>query len=147
MFEDVFQGIMFILFGVGIFAFGIITTRQKMCGYDFYDGKVTSVNTETRDISVTYKADEIFYSESHHILKVDTMPEVGLQVRVMTYSGNPQKVFTVLFQREMGRGTSGKHKYIDNNSSKNRKQMILCSILFIVGGICFLLQGLNICLL
>ncbi len=144
MFEDVFQGIMFILFGVGIFAFGIITTRQKMCGYDFYDGKVTSVNPETRDITVTYKADEIFYSASHHIFEVDTMPEVDLKVRVMTYAGNPQKVFTVLFQREMGRGTSGKHKYIDNNSSKNHRHMILCSILFIVGGIAMLLDGLNI---
>ena len=30
MFEDIFTGIMFILFGIGIFAFGIFTTRQKM---------------------------------------------------------------------------------------------------------------------
>lgn len=73
MFENIFQGIMFILFVIGIFAFGIFTTRQKM-----------------------------------------------------------------------GRVTSGKHKYIDNNSSKNRRNMILCSILFIVGGIAYLLEGLNI---
>lgn len=144
MFEDIFKGIMSILFGIGIFAFGIVTTCQKMGGYDFYDGKVTYVNPETRDITVTYKADEKFYSTSHHLLEIDTMPEVDLKVRVMTYSGNPQEVFTVQFQREMGRGTSGKHKYIDNNSSKNRKQIILVSILFLVGGIAFLLEGLNI---
>ncbi len=144
MFADIFQGIMCILFGIGMFAFGIVTTRQKMGGYDFYDGEVTSVNPETRDITITYKADEIFYSTGHHISEVDTVPEVDLKVRVMTYVGNPQKVFTVLFQRKMGRGTSGKHKYIDNNSSKNRRHLILVSILFIVGGIAMLLDGLNI---
>ncbi len=74
----------------------------------------------------------------------EDMPEVNLKVRVITYLGNPQKVFTVQFQREMGRGTSGKHKYIDNNSLKNRKDIILCSILFLVGGIAYLLEGLNI---
>ena len=144
MFADIFQGIMFILFGIGMFAFGIVTTRQKMGGYDFYDGEVTSVNPETRDIIISYKVGEDFYSTGHHISEVDTVPEVDLKVRVMTYVGNPQKVFTVLFQREMGRGTSGKHKYIDNNSSKNRRHMILFSILFIVGGIAMLLDGLNI---
>lgn len=144
MFEDIFMGIMFILFGIGLSAFGISTTRKKMRNYDFYDGEVTSVNPETRDITVTYKADEIFYSAGHHISDIEDMPEVGLKVRVMTYSGNPNEVHTVLFQREMGRGTSGKHKYIDNNSSGNRRQIILGSILFWVGGICFLLQGFNI---
>lgn len=142
--SDIFTGIMFILFGIGLFAFGIFTTRKRVGDYDFYDGEITSVNSETRDITVTYKADETFYSASHHILEVDTMPEVNLKVRVMTYSGNPHEVYTVLFQREMGRGTSGKHKYLDNNSSGNRRQMILGSILFLVGGICFLFQGLNI---
>lgn len=57
----------------------------------------------------------------------EDMPEVNLKIRVMTYAGNPQKVFTVKFMREMGRGTSG--KYIDNNSSKNRRHLILGSIL------------------
>lgn len=144
MFEDIFKGIMFILFGIGMFAFGIITTRQKIGNYDFYDGEVISVNSETRDIIVSYKVGEDFHSTSYHIHDLTDMPEVNLKIRVMTYAENPQKVFNVLFQREMGRGTSGKHKYIDNNSSKNRRNMILCSILFIVGGICFLLQGLNI---
>ncbi|MDE5770732.1 MAG: hypothetical protein K2I06_03730 [Ruminococcus sp.] len=55
MFADIFQGIMFILFGIGMFAFGIITTCQKI-----------------------------------------------------------------------GRSTSD--KYIDNNSSQDRRNMILCSI-------------------
>lgn len=144
MFEGVFQGIMCILFGIGMFAFSIFITRQKFGNYELYDGIVTSVNPETRNITVTYKANERFYSTSYHIFEVDTMPEIDLQVRVMTYSGNPQKVFTVQFQREMGRGTSGKHKYIDNNSSQNRRSMILCSILFLVGGIAMLLEGLNI---
>lgn len=142
MFEDIFSGIMCILFGIGMFAFGIITTRQKIGNFDFYDGEITSVNPETRDITVMYKAGEQPYSASHHIPDFEDMPEVNLKVLVMTYSGNPHKVLTVKFMREMGRGTS--HKYIDNNSSKNRRGMILGSILFIVGGICFLLQGLNI---
>lgn len=142
MFEDIFTGIMLILFSIGIFAVGILTSRRKIGNYDLYDGTVTSVNPKTRDINVTYKADEIFYSTSYHIPDIEDMPEVDLQVRVMTYSGNPQKVFTVQFQRAMGRGTG--NKYIDNNSSKNMKQMILCSILFLVGGICFMLEGLNI---
>ncbi|MDE5862639.1 MAG: hypothetical protein K2K16_12570 [Ruminococcus sp.] len=30
MFADIFQGIMCILFDIGMFAFGIFTTRQKM---------------------------------------------------------------------------------------------------------------------
>lgn len=144
MFEDIFTGIMMSLFGIGLFALSIVTTRQKIGNYDLYDGTVTSVNPETRDIIVTYEADERFYSTSYHISDIEDMPEVGLQVRVMTYSENPQKVFTVLFQREMGRGTSGKHKYIDNNSSKNLKGTILCSILFLVGGIYYLLEGFNI---
>lgn len=144
MFEDVFEGIMSVLFSIGIFAVGILTYRRKIGNYDLYDGTVTSVNPETRDITVTYKADEKFYSTSYHILEIDTMPEVDLQVRVMTYSRNPQEVFTVQFQREMGRGTSGKHKYIDNNGSQNRKATILCGILFLIGGICFLLEGFNI---
>lgn len=144
MFEDIFMGIMMSLFGIGLFAFSIFITRQKFGNYELYDGTVTSVNPDTRDIIVTYKADERFYSTSYHISDIEDMPEVGLQVRVMTYSGNPQKIFTVQFQREMGRGTSGKHKYIDNNSSKNLKGTILCSILFLVGGICYLLQGFNI---
>ncbi|MDE6501762.1 MAG: hypothetical protein K2L10_06725 [Ruminococcus sp.] len=139
MFADIFQGIMFILFGIGMFAFGIVTTRQKMGGYDFYDGEVTSVNPETRDITVTYKAGEIFYSASHHVSEVDTIPEVCLKVRVITYAGNPQQVFNVLFQRKMR-----SKKYTDNNSSKNRRYMILCSILFIVVGIAGLLKSLNI---
>lgn len=144
MFEDIFTGIMMSLFGIGLFAFSIFITRQKFGNYELYDGTVNSVNPETRDIIVTYKADERFYSTNYHIYDIEDMPEVGLQVRVMTYSENPQKVFTVLFQREMGRGTSGKHKYIGNNSSKNLKGTILCSILFLVGGICYLLQGFNI---
>lgn len=144
MFEDIFTGIMMSLSGIGLFAFSIFITRQKFGNYELYDGTVTSVNPETRDIIVTYKADERFYSTSYHISDIEDMPEVGLQVCVMTYSENPQKVFTVLFQREMGRGTSGKHKYIDNNSSKKLKGTILCSILFLVGGICYLLQGFNI---
>ncbi|MDE6427250.1 MAG: hypothetical protein K2K89_14100 [Ruminococcus sp.] len=144
MFENIFQGIMFILFGIGMFAFGIVTTRQKCGNHELYDGTITSVNPETRDIIISYKVGEDFYSTSYHMHDLADMPEVNLKVRVMTYAGNPKKVFTVKFMREMGRGTSGKHKYIDNNSSKNRKQMILCSILFIIGGICFLLQGLNI---
>lgn len=144
MFEDIFNGIMSILFSIGIFAVGILTSQRKIGNYDLYDGTVTSVNPDTRDITVTYKADEKFYSTSYHISDIEDMPEVDLQVRVMTYSGNPQKVFTVQFQREMGRGTSGKRKYIDNNSSQNRKGTILCSILFLVGGICYLLQGFNI---
>ena len=144
MFEDIFTGIMMSLFGIGLFALSIVTTRQKIGNYDLYDGTVTSVNPETRDIIVTYKADEKFYSTSYHIFEVDTIPEIDLQVRVMTYSENPQKVFIVLFQREMGRGASSKHKYIDNNNSKNLKGTILCSILFLVGGICYLLQGFNI---
>ena len=142
MFENIFQGIMFILFGIGLFAFGIFTTRKKMGNYDFYDGEITSVNPETRDITVMYKAGEQSYSASHHIPDFEDMPEVNLKVLVMTYSGNPHKVFTVKFMREMGRGTS--HKYIDNNSSKNRRDMILGSILFIIGGIAMLLDGLNI---
>jgi len=141
MFEDVFTGIMFILFGIGMFAFSIVTTRQKFGNYKLYDGEVTSVNPETRDITVTYRADEKFYSASHNISELQDMPEVNLKVRVMTYLGNPQKVFTVLFQREMGRGTSVKHKYI---SSTNRRKMILCSISIIVTGIAMLLDGLNI---
>ncbi|MDE5558552.1 MAG: hypothetical protein K2J32_12870 [Ruminococcus sp.] len=141
MFEDIFQGIMCILFGIGLFAFGIITTRQKIGNFDFYDGEVTSVNPETRDITVIYKANEIFYSTSHHVPDFEDMPEVNLKVRVMTYAGNPKKVFTVKFMREMGRGTS--HKYIDNNSSQNRRHLILGSMLFIVGGIAMLLDGLK----
>ncbi|MCM1358074.1 MAG: hypothetical protein NC205_05725, partial [Prevotella sp.] len=144
MFEDIFQGIMFILFGIGLFAFGIVTTRQKIGNYDFYDGEVTFINPETRDIIVSYKVGEDVYSTSYHMHDLVDMPEVNLKVRVMTYAGNPQKVFNLLFQREMGRGTSGKHKYIDNNSSQNRRHLILGSILFIVGGIAMLLDGLNI---
>lgn len=155
MFEDILLGIMSILFGIGLFAFGIFTTHQKIGDYDFYDGEVTSVNPETRNITVNYKADDIFYSVSYHISDlfrfisdnipdIEDMPEVGLKVRVMTYSGNPQIVFTVHFQREMGRGTSGKHKYIDNNSLKTRKKSILFGIAYIVGGIFYLLISLNI---
>ena len=144
MFEGIFQGIMCILFSIGMFVFSIFITRQKFGNYEFYDGTVTSVNPETRDINVTYQADEKFYATGYHVPDFENMPEVDLQVRVMTYSGNPQKVFIVQFQREMGRGSSGRHKYIDNNSSKKRKQMILCSILFLVGGIAMLLEGLNI---
>ncbi|MDE6781311.1 MAG: hypothetical protein K2J40_07625 [Ruminococcus sp.] len=100
MFADILLGIMSILFGISLFAFGIFTTRKKMGNYDFYDGEVTSVNSETRDITVTYKADEIFYSVSYNISDlfrsisnnipdIEDMPEVDLKVRVMTYSGNP----------------------------------------------------------
>ncbi len=144
MSEDIFTRIMMILFGIGLFAFGIVITRQKFGNYELYDGEVTSVNPETRDITVTYKADEKFYSASYNIPELQDMPEISLKVRVMTYSGNSQKVFTVQFQREMGRGTSGKHKYIDNNSFQNRMDMILCCILFLVGGTAMLLDGLNI---
>lgn len=139
---DIFTGIMLILFGIGLFAFGLFMKHQKTGNYEFHDGTVTSVNSETRDIAVTYKADEKFYSASHHIPDSEDMPEVDLKVCVMTYAGNPQKVLTVKFMREMGRGTS--HKYIDNNSTKNFRQMISGSILFIVGGIAFLLDGFNI---
>ena len=49
MFEDVFEGIMSVLFSIGIFAVGILTYRRKIGNYDLYDGTVTSVNPETRD--------------------------------------------------------------------------------------------------
>lgn len=70
------------------------------------------------------------------------MPEIDLQVGVITYAKNPQIVFTVQFKREMGRGTGS--KYIDNNSLKTRKKSILFGIALIINGIFYLLIRLNI---
>ncbi|MDE6093137.1 MAG: hypothetical protein K2G14_08615 [Ruminococcus sp.] len=138
MFEDVFQGIMFILFGIGLIVFAVVTKNGwKIKNYKLYDGIVTSVNPDTRNIDVAYTVGETSYLFSYNMMEFQDMPEVGLKVRVITYVGNPQKVFNVYFQREMGRGKN--HKYIDNNSSTNRRDLILCSILLILLGINILL--------
>ncbi|MDE6539483.1 MAG: hypothetical protein K2K66_04775 [Ruminococcus sp.] len=128
MFEDIFQGIMFILFGIVSIALAIVTKNGRKIGnYKLYDGIVTSVNHDTRNIYVAYTVGETSYLFSYNMLKFQDMPEVDLQVGVITYAKNPQIVFTVQFKRAMGRGTSG--KYIDNNSFKNRRHLILSSIL------------------
>ncbi|MDE5582511.1 MAG: hypothetical protein K2J08_02235 [Ruminococcus sp.] len=143
MFADIFQVIMFILLGIGFIVLTIVTKNGWKIGkYKLYDGIVTSVNPNTRNIDVAYTVGETSYLFSYNMLEFQDMPEVGLKVRVLTYVGNHQKVFTVHFQREMGRGKN--HKYIDNDSSTNRIDLILCSILLILLGIVALLDGLNI---
>ncbi|MDE5620083.1 MAG: hypothetical protein K2O29_09560 [Ruminococcus sp.] len=87
MFEDIFQGIMCILSEIGLIVCATLTRNgYKIGNYELYDDTVTSVNPDTRNIDVSYIVGETSYSYSYSIPKLQDMPEVDLQVNVMTYS-------------------------------------------------------------
>lgn len=148
--EYIFQGIILILFSIGVYIIAIlIKNGQKVGNYTLYDGTITDVNPNTKNITVSYRIDKQLYSYTysfHDKIHSDfvSMPEVGLKVRLMIDNETPEKPFHIQLQREMGRGLNSKRKYRNHSSSDSRKAFVLLGFVLLVLGLHQICYGLGI---
>lgn len=115
--------------------------------YETSDGVISKSDILKKEIIVNYTVNGVSYSAPYNCeiyADVGEMPPVGLKVQVMVDSDAPDKIMFMHMMREMGRGFSGKHKYIDNVSARNGKIAIFLIVTLFASGIYLLLHGLSV---
>ncbi len=149
MFAEVFQGIMMILFSIGIYALGLYFSRDKMRfgAYIRCYGTIADADPTTGIVIVSYELDGTMYSapcNEELRAKTDGLPEVGQNISVMIMPDEPEKPIHIIYQRQMGKGYNGIRKYLDAGKKKNVRSCILCGTAFLVFGLHQLLVGFRI---
>lgn len=114
---------------------------------EIIDGVIASSDLQKKEVIINYTINNKTYSSVYNCevyAKVGEMPPVGLKVRVSVDPDQPDKVIFMQLMREMGRGLSGRHKYIDNSDRKSRLSIVFLIVMLFLAGIYLILHGLSI---
>lgn len=147
VFAEMFEGIMFLLFGIGFLIAGFLTTRKRLPygAYNRYYGTVTEVNHATNMITVTYG--DGAYTVPYNMelrAKFDGMPEVGFGVLVLAYRDHPEQIYSVQFMKEARADRHGNRSYLSNTQKGNLRLCIIAGLLSSLVGIADILSALGI---
>lgn len=114
---------------------------------EIIDGIITSSDLRKKEVVIDYIINNKTYSSVYNCevyANVGEMPPVGLKVRVSVDPNQPDKVVFMQLMREMGRGLSRRHEYIDNSTKKSQLPIVLLIVMLFLTGIYLILHGLSI---
>ncbi|MBQ6945773.1 MAG: hypothetical protein IJN43_15855 [Ruminococcus sp.] len=121
--------------------FGVVNDTEIV------DGVIATSDSQKKEVIVNYKINNKMYSSAYDCetyANVGEIPPVGLKVRVSVDPNQPDKVVFMHLMREMGRGLSGRHDYIDNSNKKSRFSISFLIVMLFLAGVYLILHGLSI---
>lgn len=116
-------------------------------GTEIVDGMITSSDLEKKEVTIEYVINNKVYSSTYNCevyANVGEMPPIGLRVQVSVNPEYPDQIIFMHLMREMGRGSSGTHKYIDNKGSNNRFTISVFILILFLSGVYLILHDLKI---
>lgn len=146
--EKIIEGSILLLLAVLLRILMLMSGRlQSDSGCEALDGIVTESDITRKEILVKYTLGGVSYTAPYRCeayAMVNEMPPVNLKVRVMVSPDAPDQIVSVQFMREMGRGLSGKHAYIDYRGKRNTFTLMLLFVILFGAGLYMLLQGIGL---
>lgn len=146
VFAEMFEGILFLLFGIGFLIAECLTVRKRLPygAYDRYYGTVTEVDAENKIITVTYGDGAYTVPYNMEIrARFDGMPDVGCGVLVLAYRAQPEQIYSIQFMKEARADRHGNRKYLSNTQKHNLRTCIIVGVLSSLVGIADILSALN----
>lgn len=127
----------------------LLAVRKIKCSEDLevIDGVIVASDSQKKEVTISYTIDNQSFTSSYNCevyANVGEMPPIGLYVQLSVNLQNPSEIVYLHLMREMGRGLSGKHKYIDNKRSKNTISMTFLILSLFLTGVYFILNGLSV---
>lgn len=114
---------------------------------EIVSGVIISSDLQKKEVVINYKINNKTYLSAYDCevyANVGEMPPVGLKVQVSVDPNQPDKVVFMHLMREMGRGLSGKHDYIDNSNKKSCFSISFLIVMLFLAGVYLILHGLSI---
>ncbi|MDE6731109.1 MAG: hypothetical protein K2J71_10105 [Oscillospiraceae bacterium] len=143
----VIEGCILIVLAIVFLILTVIVNRLRAFdSYQTVDGVILKSDCLKKEVIVNYTINDVSYSAPYHCeayANVGEMPPTGLKVQVTVDSDAPDNILFMQMMREMGRGLSRKHKYMDHTSQKNRNTSIFMIVILFVSGIYLILHRLS----
>lgn len=144
----IIEGCILIVLSVLTVIFSLATQNvQVKNGLKKVDGVITVSDIQNQEVTVEYTINNTVYSSVYRMeahAKAGELPPVGLKIQVSVAPQKPEKIVFLHLMREMGRGLSGEHKYINNQGTTTGSKLYLLAFLLLATGIYLILHGMKI---